>query len=189
VVRRPTDPRLRVLQGHALHRTEGGVGAAVEAYAAALDLDPGALDAEAWADLAGNLARERALAERSAKVLVRGGPAAAPAVLALTQEGPPAVRLRALELARELGAEDGIDRDAAWRALLDDQDCDVRRAASKRLGELGSRAALPRLHELAKQTRPIRGLLGGARSAPACGAAEAEAAVRRIEAASPAASR
>jgi serine/threonine-protein kinase len=181
VLRRPADPRLRVMQARALHHIPGQASAALDAYAAAFDLDPRALDAAAYADMAQDLSQDRKLAERAAHLLARAGSPAVPAVVAAAQSGPGVARLRALELARELGAEDRLDRVAAWSALLGDDDCDVRRAAARRLGDLGARAALPRLRELAAQTRSIRGLLGLPQSVPACGAAEAEAAVRRIE--------
>ncbi|HEX7489037.1 MAG TPA: serine/threonine-protein kinase, partial [Anaeromyxobacteraceae bacterium] len=44
VLRRPNEARLRVLQGRALHRIQGQTLAAMDAYSAALDLDPRALD-------------------------------------------------------------------------------------------------------------------------------------------------
>ncbi|HET9598724.1 MAG TPA: serine/threonine-protein kinase [Anaeromyxobacteraceae bacterium] len=181
VLRRPADPRLRVMQARALHRIPGQASAALDAYAAAFDLDPRTLDGPAYADVAQDLSQDRKLAERAAHLLARAGAPAVPAVVAAAQSGPGVARLRALDLAREMGAEERLDRVAAYVALLGDDDCDVRRAAARRLGDLGARAALPRLRELAAQTRSIRGLLGLPQSVPACAAAEAEAAIRRIE--------
>ena len=181
VLRRPADVRLRVLQGRALHRIDGQVAAGVEAYAAALDLDPRALDGVALSDLAADLSRDRNLAERSAQLLVRAGTAAIPAALAATRSGSGTARLRALDLARALGAEDHVDRIEAYGGLLRDDDCEVRRAAARRLGEIGSPAALPRLSEIARETRTIRPLFGHAQQVPACGADEAGVAMRKIE--------
>ncbi len=181
VVRRPSDARLRVLLGRALHRIKGQVAAGVEAYAAALDLDAHALDGAALADLAVDLGQDHRVADRSARLLARAGAPAIPAVLSAARAGPSGARLRALEVARELGAEDRIDVVAAYVALLGDVDCDVRRAAARRLGEIGSPAALPKLLELARQVREIRGLFGLPQRVPVCGASEADLAARRIE--------
>src|SRR5919198_4727350 len=63
VERRPGDTKLRLLQGRALHRIRGAAPAGVEAYAKALDLDPRALDGAALADLPGDLAADRKVAE------------------------------------------------------------------------------------------------------------------------------
>jgi serine/threonine-protein kinase len=65
-------------------------------------------------------------------------------------------------------------------ALLGDEECEVRRAAARRLGDLGAPAAVPRLTELARATRPLRGLFGATQQVPQCSAAEAETALRRI---------
>jgi len=181
VLRRPSDARLRVLLGRALHRIQGQVAAGVEAYGAALDLDAHALDGAALADLVADLGQDRRVADRSARLLARAGAPAIPAVLSAARAGPSGARLRALEVARELGAEDRIDVVAAYVALLGDVDCDVRRAAARRLGEIGSPAALPKLVELARQVREIRGLFGLPQRVPVCGASEADAAARRIE--------
>jgi eukaryotic-like serine/threonine-protein kinase len=181
LLRRPSDARLRVLQGRALHRIQGGVAAGVEAYAAALDLDPRALDGAALSDLASDLGQDRWLADRSARLLTRAGAPAVPAILSAAQAGAGPVRLRALEVARELGVESRVDAVAIYLALLGDADCDVRRAAARRLGELGSTAAVPKLLDFSRQTREIRGLFGRPQRAPVCGAAEAEAALRRID--------
>jgi serine/threonine-protein kinase len=180
-LRHPDDARLRALQGRVLHRIEGQVAAGVEAYAAALDLDPGALDAVALSDLAADLSRDRRVADRSAELLVRAGQAATPAVLAATRSGTGAARLRALELARELGAEGRVDLVEAYGALLEDADCEVRRAAARRLGEIGSVAAVPRLSEVARETRTMKPLFGQAHEVPACAAEEARMAIRKIE--------
>ena len=177
--RRPRDAQLLVLHGRTLHRLGGEDAAAVEAYGAALDLDPRALDPAALEDLSGSL-RDPRVGERAARLLARAGPAAVPAVLASARAGPGPARLRALELVRELGAESRLDRVAAYADLLADPDCDVRRTAARRLGDLGSPAALPALGDLARQTREVRGLLGFPQHVPACGAVEAEAAIRRL---------
>jgi eukaryotic-like serine/threonine-protein kinase len=179
VERRPDDARLRALLGRALHRIRGSAPAAVDAYARALDRDPRALDGAALTDLASDLA-DRRLADHAARLLARVGAPAVPAVLDATRAGPGSARLRALELARDLGVEERVDRVAAYVSLLGDEECEVRRAAARRLGDIGTPAAVPRLTELARATRPLRGLLGATQQVPQCSAAEAEAALRRI---------
>jgi len=180
VLRRPNDPRLRVLQGRALHRIPGQALAAMDAFSAALDIDPRALDPVSLAELGHDLGRERRVAERSARLLARVGPPAVPAVLKAVGETAGASRLRVLELARELNAEERLDRVGVYGALLDDPECDVRRAAARRLGEIGDPAAATRLGELAHEKRYLKGLFGRTQEAPACGAAEAEAALKRL---------
>jgi eukaryotic-like serine/threonine-protein kinase len=68
-------------------------------------------------------------------------------------------------------------------AKLADRSCAVRRAAARTLAELGDPAALPKLRALAATTRSPDGFHGLSQPEPACGAAEAADAVRRIEAA------
>jgi serine/threonine-protein kinase len=92
-------------------------------------------------------------------------------------------RLRALVLLRDLGAEDRLDRTAAYAALVGDADCEIRRAAARRLGELGDPAALPALQRAGGARVETRGFLGLSRKEAACGAAEAAEAARRIQAA------
>ena len=176
---RPEDAGLLVLRARALHRT-GAEAAALVAFSAARARGP--LDDAARADLAETLAAERTLADRAHRLLLEEGDAAVPAVLRAAREGAPAQRLRALALARDLGVEEQLDRPAAYGALLDAPDCDVRRAAAERLGEIGDPAALPALRRAAGAKVETRGLFGLTRRQPACGAAEASAAVRRIEA-------
>jgi eukaryotic-like serine/threonine-protein kinase len=179
LLRRPSDPRLLVLHGRALHRIEGQASAAVASYAAALDLDPGALDDAALADLSADL-RDQALAEPSARLLVRVGPAAATAVLAAARTGPGTSRLRALELTRQLGVEDRLDPVSEYGSLLSDPECAVRRVAVRRLADIGTPEALARLGELARQTREVRGLFGFPQKIQVCGAPEASAALRKV---------
>ncbi|HEY6105356.1 MAG TPA: serine/threonine-protein kinase [Anaeromyxobacteraceae bacterium] len=185
VARRPEDPRLRTLLGRALHQLPDQAPAGLDAYEAAAALDGAALAPAALPDLVADLARERHLADRAARLLARTGPAALPAVLEAAQNGPGFSRLRALGVARDLGGEDRLDRAAAYGALLADQDCEVRKTATRRLGEIGAVGALPRLRELARAKVETKGFLGIKSSNPACGAAEAQAAVRRIEASAP----
>jgi serine/threonine-protein kinase len=180
VERRPDDARLRALQGRALHRIAGAAPLGVEAYAKALDLDPRALDGAAAADLAADLDGDRKLADSAARLLARVGAPAVPAVLDAARSGPGARRLRALELLRDLGAEGRLDRVQAYVDLLSDDECEVRRAAARRLGEIGNPAAVPRLTALARATRPVKGLFGLSQNVPQCSAVEAEAALRRI---------
>jgi eukaryotic-like serine/threonine-protein kinase len=68
-------------------------------------------------------------------------------------------------------------------AELGDRRCAVRRAAARRLGELGDPAALPKLRALAARLRNPEGFHGLSQPEPGCGADEAAEAVRRIEAA------
>ena len=182
--RYPDDAELRLLLGHVLHRVEGQAGGGIDAYAAAHALDAlGGLDDEALANLANDLHLDRATADRASHLLVRIGEAALPAILDATASGPPARRLRALNLARDLGAEERIDRVAAYGALLAESDCEARRAAARRLGEIGDPAALPVLREAAQARKETKaGLFGRAQRAPVCGAQDAAEAVKRIEA-------
>jgi serine/threonine-protein kinase len=122
------------------------------------------------------------VADKAALLLARAGAPAVPAVLAAAGGGGPGwARIRALEVARTMGVEARLDRMAVYGSLLSDPDCEVRRAAVRRLGELGNPAALPRLQELAQARREARGLFGLAQRVPVCGAAEAAEAAARIE--------
>jgi len=180
VARQPESARLRVLQGRALSRLPGQPAAAVEAYAAAAALDPKALDDGAYTDLAGALSQEKRVADRAAQLLEQAGPPAAAAVLAAAAGGGPGwTRVRALELSRAMGIEARLDRPAVYGGLLVDPDCEVRRAAARRLGELANPAALPRLQELAQARREQKTLFG-VQKVPVCGAPEAAEAVARI---------
>lgn len=185
VARRPDDAELRALLGQALHRVPDQVPAALDAYEAAAALDAAALAPAAVPDLVADLAHERRVADRAARLLARIGPAALPAVLAASQKGPGFARLRALGVARDLGGEDQIDRTAVYGGLLADHDCEVRKAAAQRLGEIGSVGALPELRKAAQAKVAARGFLGIKSESPACGAAEAQAAARRIAASAP----
>jgi len=188
LVHSPEKGELQLLLGHVLHRTTGQAGAAIDAYATAHTL--GGIDDDALANLAADLGQDRATADRAGHLLARIGDRALPAILSATREGPPARRLRALSLARDLGAEERVDRVAAYSALLKDSDCEVRRAAARRLGEIGDPAALPALRETAKGYRETKsGIFGRVQRTPLCGATDAAEAVRRIEAARGAAGR
>ncbi len=180
----PRDPGLLCLQGRALHES-GRRPAAYEAWEAALALSPEALDTRTIAALVSDLSRDRRTADHAARLLVRSGPRAAQAVLAATGDGPGFARLKALEVARDLGVEERVPRVAAYAGLLTDPECDVRSAAARPLGDIGSAEALPRLRELARARTESRGFLGTRKSEPACGAAEAAEAARRIEAGVP----
>jgi serine/threonine-protein kinase len=181
LVRRPRDPELLLLRGHTLARIPSELGEAIEAYAAARLAGP--LDGAAHEDLVSVLGRERSLADRASRVLFEEGQAALPAILHTAESAPGIQRLRALALARDLGAEDRVDRVQAYGDLLADADCEIRRAAARRLGEIGDPAAVARLRRAGQAKVETKGFFGQVRSAPACGAPEAEAAARRIEAA------
>ncbi|WP_232287368.1 serine/threonine-protein kinase [Anaeromyxobacter dehalogenans] len=179
---RPKDPELLLLHGRALHRLPGRAADGVEAYQAAREA--GVLDAEARSDLARDLGGERSLADRAARLLRDEGARAVPVLAGAAAAGTGVQRLRALAVLRDLGAEEEVERQAAYGALLADPECDVRRAAARRLGELADPAALPRLREAAAARAEKRGLFGlGSTRVPACGAPEAAEAIRRIEAA------
>jgi serine/threonine-protein kinase len=183
LARRPGDHELVLLRARALHRIPGSEPAAVSAYGEALRSGP--LDADAFADLARDLAAERSLADRAGRLLVEAGDGALPTLLLAAREGPGTKRLRALTLVRDLGAEERLDRTAAYGALLEDGDCDVRRAAARRLGEIGDPAALPLLRRAAAAKVESKGLFGMSKQAVACGAPDASEAARRIQAAAP----
>ncbi len=179
--RDPGNSRLRALLARALFRLPDRTADAIAASAEAQALDPGCLDAAAYGDLAGALSREKRVADQAAQVLFRAGAPAVPAVLAAAGGGGPGwTRVRALEVARSMGVESRLDRMAIYGGLLSDPDCEVRRAAARRLGELGNPAALPRLQELAQARREARGALGLVQRVPVCGAAEAAEAAARI---------
>ncbi len=86
-----------------------------------------------------------------------------------------------MTLLRDLGAEDAVDRVAVYTALLAEPDCDVRRAAARRLGELGDPAAVPALRTAAGATRNEKRWSILPVKVPACGASEANEALRRIQ--------
>jgi serine/threonine-protein kinase len=180
LVKRPDDPEQQLLLGHAFH-DEGDVPQALDAWARAQALAP--LDAAALERLAGDLGRDRPLADRAARLLVKAGGASGHALAGQLASTSTMLRLRALAVAREVGAASGVDVLGAYLTLLADPDCDVRRAAARGLGELRSKKALPRLRERAAEKNERRGLFGVLiESKPACGAPEAAEAVRRIEA-------
>jgi serine/threonine-protein kinase len=188
VKRYPKDDGLRVLLGHALHLAQTAQNQperGVELYEEVFARDPSLLDGTVLKDLAGDLGRNQRVAERAGRLLVRIGARARPAVLETAVGGSGMARFRALELAGEMGTDGPIDNVVAYCALLSDPDCDVRKLAARRLGDLGKPAALPRLRELAQTKREARGFLGFPQQLPACGAFEAAASVRRIEGASP----
>jgi serine/threonine-protein kinase len=176
----PDERPLRLLLGHVLHGMPGQGAAAIDAYAAAAALGP--LDGEALANLLDDLGQDRATSDRASHLLVRIGEGALPAILDAAAQGAPLRRLRAMTLARDLGAEERVDRIQVYGGLLGESDCDVRKAAARRLGEIGDPAALPALRQAAKATREKKGFLGRVEREAACGADDARQAVARIEA-------
>jgi serine/threonine-protein kinase len=179
---RPHDPVLLLLRARALRGLGGDPAAALDAYAEAQAAAP--LGPEALREVAQDLGRERGLADRAARVLRDGGDGAVPAVVAAARAGPAVQRLRALVVLRDLGAEDSVERVAIYAALLSDADCDVRRAAARRLGELGDADAVPALKTASAVRTERRGLLGIVVSRPpGCGALEAADALKRIQSA------
>ncbi|HVO20797.1 MAG TPA: protein kinase [Anaeromyxobacter sp.] len=174
---------LELLRARALLGLPGKAGEALEAYAAAQASGP--LELDDYRALVPLLGEERSLADRAARLLRAAPPAAVPAVAEAAGAGSGVQRLRAVTMLRDMGAEDAVDRVAAYGALLADADCDVRRAAARRLGELGDPAALPALRAAAGARAERRWLISSAAKGPACGAAEAGEAVRRIQSANP----
>jgi serine/threonine-protein kinase len=178
---RPGDPALLLLRARALAAEPGRQADLLEAYAAAQAVH--ALEPEDYHALASMLAGgDRKLADRAAHVLHQAPPVALPEIAALARAGPAAQRLRALAVLHELGADDAVDRAGIYVSLLADADCDVRKLAARRLGELGDRTALPALRAAAAAGRTERRFLFGTTRIPACGAAEAGEAVRKIQA-------
>ncbi len=179
---RPGDGELDRLLGHAWH-DEGDATRALDAWSRA-QAGGQALDAASLEHLAGLLTRDKPLADRAARLLVRAGREAGPGLNGAIAHGGTLVKLRALAVAREIGPAVDVDVLGGYQALLGDADCDVRKAAARGLGDLGDRRALPRLKERAAEKIEKRGLFGVLiESKPVCGAAEAGEAVRRIEAA------
>ena len=180
VVKQPGDAELLRLLGHAFH-DEGEVVKAIETWAASQALAP--LDAAALEHLGSDLSRDKVVADRAARLLVKAGAAAGRALDGALAASSTQVKLRALAVAREAGPEAGVDTLGGYLALLADPDCDVRKAAARGLGELRDRRALPRLRERAAERNERRGLFGVLiESKPVCGGPEAAEAVRRLEA-------
>jgi eukaryotic-like serine/threonine-protein kinase len=175
---RAGDPALHEQLGHAWH-DEGDYLHALDEWTTALGLAP--LDRPTLDHLVSDLGREKPIADRAARLLVRTGPAAGPALTAVPSRSSPWAKLRALGVAREIGPTAKVNLGAGYLALLGEPDCEVRKAASKTLGELRDRKALGRLRNLAdaRDTRRLGSIILA--SKPACGAAEAAEAVRRIE--------
>jgi tetratricopeptide (TPR) repeat protein len=175
---RPDEPVLHEQLGHAWH-DEGELVHALDAWTTALALAP--LDRATLDHLVSDLGRDKAVADRAAHLLVRVGPPAGPALAAVSPRSPPWMRMRALAVAREIGPGAKVDTGGGYLALLAEPDCDVRKAASRALGDLHERRALARLRQLAeaRDTRRLGSIIIG--SKPACGAIEAAEALRRIE--------
>jgi serine/threonine-protein kinase len=175
---RPDEPVLHEQLGHAWH-DEGELVHALDAWTTALALAP--LDRPTLDHLVDDLGRDKAVADRAAHLLVRAGPASGPALAAVSPRSPPRMKLRALGVAREIGPGAKVDVGGGYLALLGDADCDVRKAATRALGELRERRALGRLKQLAeaRDSRRLGSIIIG--SKPACGALEAAEAVRRVE--------
>jgi hypothetical protein len=172
---------LLLLRARTLLHMPGKATEALEAYAAAQAGGP--FEADDYASLAPLLGAERSLADRTARLLRDASAEAVPAVAEVARSGPGVRRLRAMTVLRDLGAEDAVDRIAVYGALLADGDCDVRRAAARRLGELGELSALPAL-------RAATGLARSDGRRPAavkgsCGGADALEAIRRIRSSNP----
>jgi serine/threonine-protein kinase len=175
---RADEPILHEQLGHAWH-DEGQFAHALDEWTTALALAP--LDRPTLDHLVADLDREKSVADRAAHLLVHAGPAAGPALAAISHRAPAAVRLRALAVAREIGPAAKVDVGAGYLALLGDADCEVRKAAARAVAELHERRALSRLRQLseARDTRRLGSIIIG--SKPSCGAVEAAEAIRRVE--------
>ncbi len=175
---RADEPVVHEQLGHAWH-DEGDYLHALDEWTTALALAP--LDRSTLDHLVSDLGRGRTVADRAAHLLVRAGPAAGPALASVPPRSSPWLKLRALGVAREIGSGAKVDVGAGYLALLGEPDCDVRKAASRGLGELRDRRALGRLRHLAeaRDTRRLGSIIIG--SKPACGSAEAADAARRVE--------
>ncbi len=179
VVKKPDDAELLRLLGHAFY-DEGELLKAIDAWGRAQALEP--LDAASLEHLATALGKDRAVVDRVTPLLVKAGGAAGPALEGQLTASSTLIRLRALAVAREIGPTARVDVLGGYLALLSDQDCDVRKAAARGLGDLKDRRALPQLKEKGAERNERRGLFGVLiESKPACGAPEAAEAARRIE--------
>jgi serine/threonine-protein kinase len=179
----PKDAQLHLLLGRALHRIPGEAGRGIEAYGEAAEILGGKLvDETAFEDLVRDLGRAAIIAEAASRLLVRLQSESLPIVLRAAKSGASYERLRALTLLGDLHAADKLDRAEAFGELLGDEDCDVKRAAAKQLGEIGDPSALPKLADLAKARRHERVLGLFDQTIAACGAPEASAAIKKIRA-------
>jgi eukaryotic-like serine/threonine-protein kinase len=180
----PGNAHVRALLGRALFRL-GQPAAALDAYEGAYDLEPSAIEPGDLKVLANALTRRGAVAERSARLLARVGAAAASEVLAAIPLTSGAERVRAIELAVALDPGQRAGSVASWSPLLDDPDCDVRRAAVRKLGDSGDPSAIPALQGLAglREGRPPPGVTLASRAPSVCGALEAGEALARLQSA------
>jgi serine/threonine-protein kinase len=183
-VDQPGNGRVQALLGRSLLKL-GQPLPALDAYEAAAKAGIDALDKADLDALAGALTRRGKVAERAAWILEQVGPPAAPAVMAALPRTSGAEKVRALELAGRLDPSQPADVVATWAPLLDDPDCDVRRAATRHLADSGSPAAIPPLQALAglREGRTAAGVTPSDRLPAVCGAAEAGEALVRLQAA------
>jgi HEAT repeat protein len=183
---RPEDARVRALLGRALFKL-AQPAAALDSYEIAWRIDPAILDRTDLDALANALSRRGKVAERAARLLARAGPAAGPMVLAVLPRTSGAERVRAIELLRAIDPGQAIDAVSSWSPLLEDPDCDVRRAAVMRLGDSGDPAAIPHLQTLAglREGRAPPGTSPGSSVPSVCGALEAGEALARLQSAAP----
>jgi serine/threonine-protein kinase len=175
----PEKAELLLLRARALCRLPGKQDQALDAYAAAQA--SGSLHSEDYQDIAALLGDDRRLADRAAQLLREASSPAIPAVASVARSGSPVQRLRAMAVLRDLEAEEVVNRVSVYGGLLAEPDCDVRRAAARRLGELGSSAAVPALRIAAGATRVEKRWNFLPVKVPACGAAEATEALRKIQ--------
>jgi tetratricopeptide (TPR) repeat protein len=181
-VDQPGNGRVQALLGRSLLKL-GQPLPALDAYEAAAKAGIDALDKADLDALAGALTRRGKVAERAARILEQVGPPAAPAVTAALPRTSGAEKVRALELAGRLDPSRPDDAVATWAPLLEDPDCDVRRAATRHLSDSGNPAAVPALQALAsrREGRTAPGVTPSDRMPSVCGALEAAEALARLQ--------
>lgn len=140
----PKDAQAQRDLGHAQFKAGRHV-AAVAAYQRALKLDPGVADAT----LASNLVACFGKAEQKTAEQLIGHykiVAAEPGLEKLAHSKRQVVRWGAVRTLEAIGKASRADYAAAYVQDLDSQDCDVRRRAVEKLGQIGDKSALAALH-------------------------------------------
>jgi serine/threonine-protein kinase len=183
----PGAPRLHFLMGRTFHRVPGQRARGLEHYekAGPAQLD----DDDALRDIAADMGDpDPTVAARAVKLLAAVGAPATPIAVETASLESGVHKLRALDLVSQLNASDRIDRVRGYAELLKgvgplgEEECQTRILAARRLGEMGAGSVLPQLKALAQSRVPKKGPFAIVIQEPVCGAAEARAAARKIEA-------